>query len=42
MEQRAVVQVFNIGVSLDQCLSQDSETGCLKLAIVKFWGVQFF
>ena len=23
-----------------QGLSQDSETGCLKLAIVKFWGVQ--
>ena len=22
-----------------QCLSQDLETGCLKLAIVKFWGV---
>ena len=26
----------------DQCLSQDFETGCLKLAVVKFWGVQFF
>ena len=25
-----------------QCLSQDLETGCLKLAVVKFWGVQFF
>ena len=25
-----------------QCLSQDSETGCLKLAIVKKFGVQIF
>ena len=25
-----------------QGLSQDFETGCLKLAIVKFWGVQTF
>ena len=25
-----------------QCLSQDFETGCLKLAVVKFWGVQIF
>ena len=25
-----------------QCLSQDLETGSLKLAIVKFWGVQIF
>ena len=25
-----------------QGLSQDLETGCLKLAIVKFWGVQIF
>ena len=24
----------------DQCLSQDLETGYLKLAVVKFWGVQ--
>ena len=22
----------------NQCLSQDLETGCLKLAVVKFWG----
>ena len=26
--------------NLSQCLSQDLETGCLKLAVVKFWGVQ--
>ena len=26
---------------LDQGLSQDLETGCLKLAIVKFWGAKF-
>ena len=25
-----------------QGLSQDLETGCLKLAIVKFWGILFF
>ena len=25
-----------------QCLSQDLETGCLKLAVVKFLGVQIF
>ena len=25
-----------------QCLSQDLETGCLKLAGLKFWGVQIF
>ena len=26
----------------DQCLSQDLETGCLKLAVVKLLGVQIF
>ena len=26
----------------EQCLSQDLETGCLKLAVVKFLGVQIF
>ena len=25
-----------------QCLSQNLETGCLKLAVVKFWGVHTF
>ena len=25
-----------------QCLSQDLESGCLKLAVVKFLGVQIF
>ena len=25
-----------------QCLSQDLETGCLNLAVVKFLGVQIF
>ena len=28
--------------TLYQCPSQDLETGCLKLAVVKFWGVQIF
>ena len=27
---------------VEQGLSQDLETGCLKLAVVKFWGVQIF
>ena len=27
-------------VNSRQCLSQDLETGCLKLAVVKFLGVQ--
>ena len=27
---------------LIQCLSQNLETGCLKLAVVKFLGVQIF
>ena len=27
---------------LHQCLSQDLETGCLKLAVVKYLGVQIF
>ena len=25
-----------------QCLSQDLETGCLKLAVIKFLGIQIF
>ena len=25
---------------IDQCLSQDLDTGCLKLAVVKFLGIQ--
>ena len=25
-----------------QCVSQDFETGCLKLAVVKSWGFQIF
>ena len=29
-------------LSVDQSLSQDLETGCPKLAILKFWGVLFF
>ena len=32
---------LNIYLSM-QCLSQDLETGCLKLAVVKFLGVQIF
>ena len=28
--------------SLSQCLSQDLETGCLKLAVVKSLGIQNF
>ena len=28
--------------TLHQCLSQDLETGCLKLAVVKILGIQIF
>ena len=34
--------VYSNGLQYDQCLSQDLETGCLKLAVVKFLGVQTF
>ena len=34
--------MFNLVYTYDKCLSQDLETGCLKLAVVKFWGVQIF
>ena len=33
--------VFRL-VSSGQGLSQDLETGCLKKAILKYWGVQIF
>ena len=29
-------------IGSQQCLSQDLESGCLKLAVVKFLGVQIF
>ena len=32
----------NKGEAWCQCLSQDLETGCLKLAVVKSLGVQIF
>ena len=35
---RALLFVYII----EQCLTQDLETGCLKLAFVKFWGVHIF
>ena len=28
--------------NMSQCLSQDLESGCLKLAVIKFLGVQIF
>ena len=31
-----------VGAAFTQGLSQELETGCLKLAIVKFLGVQIF
>ena len=38
-----MVELLNInGEIFRQCLSQDLENGCLKLAIVKFLGVQIF
>ena len=27
---------------MDQCLSQDLESGCLKLAVVKYLGIHIF
>ena len=36
------VQYGSIRKYCMQCLSQDLETGCLKLALVKSLGVQFF
>ena len=33
---------WHSGCSAGQYLSQDLETGCLKLAVVKFWCVQIF
>ena len=41
----AAVAVRNppgLGETAGQCLSQDLETGCLKLAVVKFLGVLNF
>ena len=34
--------ISNSCMHIGQCLSQDLETGCLQLAVVKFWGVQIF
>ena len=31
-----------INIDGNQCLSQDLETGCLKLAVLTFLGVQIF
>ena len=36
------VIIESTGTTVRQCLSQDFETGCLKLAVVKFLGVQIF
>ena len=33
---------FLLIIFATQCLSQDLETGCLKLAVVKFLGVHIF
>ena len=33
---------FALGSALKQCLSQDLETGCLKLAVENLLGVQIF
>ena len=38
-----LTQNWQISVrTCSQCLSQDLETGCLKMAVVKFLGVQIF
>ena len=36
----ASVDLFTSSDTFRQCLSQDLETGCLKLAVVKFLGFQ--
>ena len=36
------IHFFTVGSHGQQCLSQELETGCLKLAIVKLLGVQIF
>ena len=38
----AFVLLGQIATDYLQCLSQDLETGCLNLAVVKFLGVQIF
>ena len=43
----SIISLFVAGQILNtpalyQCLSQDLETGCLKLAVVKVLGVQIF
>ena len=37
-----VVISFTLGICPGQGLSQDLETGCPKLPIVKFWGILIF
>ena len=39
---RTIFTFHHVGWTPPQGLSQDFETGCLKLAVVKFWGVQIF
>ena len=36
------IMEYHLFHDINQCLSQDLETGCLKLAVVKFLGVQIF
>ena len=38
----AVDAISHNDMNAVQCLSQDLETGCLKLAVIKFLGVQIF
>ena len=39
---RDIMPYFDKVIYVYQSLSQDLETGCLKLAVVKFLGVQIF
>ena len=36
------MEMHNDNNDNDQCLSQDFEIGCLKLAVLRFLGVQIF
>ena len=42
LKKMAAPTFFNCQLWVPVSYSQDLKTGCLKLAVVKFWGVQIF